>query len=241
MWQVARYESTTFFSLRPMNATTSGGKTLLTPTPFAFKMALLDAAIRVYGRTQGEAWFPSLRDLDMAIRLPRHILVNNTFIKILRPHKSGPKDVKGTGLEGPFGNTIAYRELVQFAGPLWIAVQNRSGADPQPPLEHLLAQINYLGKRGGFMQYLDGEQVEELPGGFTQLNPITEQGFPVNGILQLLDDCGPKMTFEHADIYSGKSLGVGKPNGRMARPVVLPYHMAHSSRAFTLYERNEAL
>ncbi len=47
MWLIATYQPTSLFSLRPANATTSGGKTLLTPTPFALKMALLDAAIRV--------------------------------------------------------------------------------------------------------------------------------------------------------------------------------------------------
>ena len=237
MWQVAKYHSTTLFSLRPLNATTSGGKTLVTPTPFALKMALLDIAIRVYGREVGQSWFPHLRDLGIAVKLPAHILVNNTFIKILRPHKSGPKDVFGTGLEGPMGNTIAYRELVQYAGPLWIALQEQEAAGKGPPWMELLAQLHYLGKRGGFMQFAGYQQIETLEAAFTRLNPEAVQPFQVNGLLQMLDDCGPKMTFEHADIYSGKSLSFGKPNGRLAQPVILPYRLMRSSKSFTLYER----
>ena len=49
MWVLATYQPTTFFSLKPSNATSSGGKTLLTPTPYAIKMGLLDAAIRTEG------------------------------------------------------------------------------------------------------------------------------------------------------------------------------------------------
>jgi hypothetical protein len=234
MWQVAKYESTTFFSLRPLNATTSGGKTLLTPTPFAFKMALLDAAIRCYGLAQGEKWFPALRDLEMSIRLPRYILVNNTFVKILRPHKTGPKDTKGTSLEGPMGSTIAYRELVQFAGPVEVGLQSLNG-ETSVPLKDLLSQINYLGKRGGFVQFLGYEEAAELAPGFTHLNPPDGAALFLQGVMQLLDDCGPKMMFEHANIYSGKNLRVGEPNGRLARPVVLPYQLVRSSRSFSLY------
>lgn len=236
MWQVAKFESTALFSLRPLNATTSGGKTLLTPTPYAVKMGLLDVAIRVFGRAQGEAWFPVLRDLRIAVQLPRHIVVNNTFIKILRPHKSGPKDVLGTGLEGPLGNTIAYRELVQYGGPLWLAVEARGKISVEPPFGQLLAQLNYLGKRGGFMQFQAGEMCEQLSASFVHLNPEAGQSFQVNGVLQILDDCGPKMSFEQADVFSGKGISVGKPNGRLAQPVVLPYQPIRSSRSFTLYE-----
>lgn len=233
MWLIAEHRPSTFFSLKPANATTSGGKTLVTPTPFALKMAVLDVAIRVYGREAGEAWFPHLRDLAVAARLPQHLTVVNTFIKIMRPHKSGPKDTFGTGIVGPMGNTIAYREFVQYGGALWLALETKDDV----PLLRLLAQVNYLGKRGGFMQFAGWEEREALPGNFTRLNPAPGAPFHADGFLQMLDDCGPKMTFAHADIYSGKGLSLGKPNGRVLQPVVLPYRQAQSSRGFTLYER----
>lgn len=238
MWQVAKYSSTTLFSLRPYNATTSGGKTLVTPTPFAFKMALLDVAIRVYGKEASERWFPYLRDLKIAARLPDYLIVNNTFVKILRPHKGGPKDTTGTGLKGPMGNTIAYRELVHFGGAVEIAVKLRAdGKNESLPLSDLLIQIHYLGKRGGFMQIIETIEQEDMPVGFTLLNPEPGQPFQVNGLLQMLDDCGPKMTFAHADVFNHQDISLNKPNGRIPLPVILPYRPIKSSRGFTLYER----
>ena len=46
MWLLAIYEATTLFSLKTSDATSSGGRTLLAPTPYAIKMGLLDAAYR---------------------------------------------------------------------------------------------------------------------------------------------------------------------------------------------------
>ena len=240
MWTIASFQPTSFFSLRPANATTSGGKTLVTPTPFAIKMALLDVALRVYGQAMGEAWFPFIRDLQVAISLPEHLTVINTFIKILRPHKSGAKDIFGTGLEGPMGNTISYRELVHFGDMIRIAVQDNHQAKKKvnpPPLPLLFAQVSYLGKRGGFMQFTNLEEIDNLPQGFTRLNSKHDESFAVNGLMQLLDDCGGKMTFAHADVYSGKNMSVGKPNGRILTPIILPYRALRSSRTFTLYGR----
>jgi hypothetical protein len=131
------------------------------------------------------------------------------------------------------GNTIAYREFVQYGGALWLAFDMKGDA----PLLALAAQINYLGKRGGFMQFASWEESGALPAGFTRLNPEPGAPFHADGLLQILDDCGPKMMFAHADIYSGKGISLGKPNGRILQPVVLPYRRIQSSRGFTLYER----
>jgi len=200
-------------------------------------MALLDAAIRVYGREQAELWFPIIRDLAIAIDLPELVMVNNTFVKILRPHKGGAKDVYGTGLIGPMGSTIAYREMVQFGGVLKIALQEQPSTIYSTPLQSLVQQITYLGKRGGFMQITNVVDAEDLPQGFIRLNDTEIAQFPVGGLMQIMDDCGPKMTFEQADVYSGKSIGINKPNGRILRPIVLPYRQIRASRGYTLYER----
>jgi hypothetical protein len=238
MWQVAEFEPAAFFSLRPANATTSGGKSLVAPSPYAVKMALLDAAIRIYGRAYGEQVFPVLRDLQVSVRLPDHLVVIHTFVKILRPHKNGPKDVDGSGLVGPFGNTIAYRELVNYGGTLYLATRASAISNVgESFLGILFSQINYIGKRGGFIQFMDTYEVPELPADFTLLNPGKTDSFPVGGLLQLMDDCGPEMTFADADIYSGKMLAVGKRNGRILQPVVLPYRSHRSNRSYTFYRK----
>ena len=87
------------------------------------------------------------------------------------------------------------------------------------------------------MQFTALEKVDELDEEFTHLSFAQETPFQVNGLLQVLDDFGPKMTFEHANVFSGKSISVGKENGRIIIPVIFPYKMVRSSRGFTLYER----
>lgn len=74
---------------------------------------------------------------------------------------------------------------------------------PAAELTPLLLQVNYLGKRGGFVQ--------------------------------MLDDCGPKMTFAHADIYSGKGIKLGQE--RILHHVILPYRLVRSSKGYSYYER----
>ena len=73
MWLVARYAPTALFSLKPSLATSSGATTLLAPTPYALKMALLDVAYRTLGIVElrealGDGWRnahnkPALRKL----------------------------------------------------------------------------------------------------------------------------------------------------------------------------------
>lgn len=239
MWTIAEYQPTAFFSLRPQTATTSGGKSLIVPTPFAVKMALLDAAIRTQGLSRGRALFPAIRDLRVAIRLPERIVVNNTFTKILRlkeiKTKASEKEAAIARAvaerQWPFQKTIAFREYVQFGGPLALAFQGM----PLEELMPLLVQVNYLGKRGGFMQLLrPPSRADELPAGFTVLTEGVNEAFPL-GTLQMVDDCGPELTFEQANVYSSEKIRPGKD--RIFHHVILPYRPVRSSHGFTLYER----
>jgi hypothetical protein len=224
MWTIAEYQPTAFFSLKPHMATSSGGKTLIVPTPCAVKTALLDAAIRTRGLDHGRIVFPALRDLPVAVRLPRQIVVNNTFQRILRAARSPSRG------QWPYQRTIGFREYVHFGGPLALGFQHM--ADELVPL---LAQVNYLGKRGGFMQLREEPQTaENLPAGFTLLTKGVDGAFPI-GTLQMVDDWGEKMSFERVNIYSDKRITTG--THRIFHHVVLPHQPVRSSRSYTLYER----
>jgi hypothetical protein len=59
-WLIARYQPTSLFSLKHGDATSTGGKSLLVPTPFAIRMALLDAAIRTEGIAAGPVSYTHL-------------------------------------------------------------------------------------------------------------------------------------------------------------------------------------
>lgn len=263
MWTVATYNPTTLFSLRPALSTSSGGQTLVVPTPYALKMALLDAAIRCWGLEQGMVWFPALRDLQVAVEGPKRLVVNNMFIKIQRLRKNGPSmEMQDMGIVAPMQATIAFRSFVQFAGPIRIALSPGEEKPKEavtgkrkvheapiaaPPIGALMAQVNYMGKRGGFFQ-LAGvpTEMKDLPeypsvdddnrmAGFVRLNGPQSDTFPLEGLMQVLDDCASHLSFAKVDIYSGQSMQVGKD--RVLRHVTLPYRQVRSSHRYQVYER----
>lgn len=239
MWTIAYYQPASLFSLKPATATSSGGKTLICPTPFALKMALLDAALRTRGKEAIKPIWKEFRDLQVSIQLPSKIAVVNTFTKIVRPKKNGPSDDNGTGLLAPLGSTIAYREYVHYGGVIGLALQTLTGEPLSSSVAELLQHVNYLGKRGGFMQLLaqpeamEDARLAETPGWLTLT--ADQSTFTMGGTLQLLDDCGPKLTFDQVDIYSSKRISLGKD--RLLRHIVLPHRMIRSGRSFSLYER----
>ena len=230
MWVSATYQPTTFFSLKPSNATSSGGKTLLTPTPYAIKMGLLDVAIRIGGISYGEEAWAWIRAMSLAVRLPDRALVNNVFTRILKP----PHNRKKVG----FDKTIGYREYVHFHGAMELAFEMQSDLfvdSEEQELNKLLPHITYLGKRGGFVQLIPPvKSLETLPAEFTLLREQADS-WHIQSQLQHLDDCDDEMTFEQADIYSGKNIRVGKE--RRTFLAMLPYRLRRSSRGFSDYER----
>ena len=176
VWLKATYQPTTLFSLRPSWATSTGGKSLLLPTPYAIKLAVLDVALRTSGHQLGEAAWPWIRDLHIGVQLPSQIVVTNLFAKILKlrrnPAPAGSMDA------GPFQKTIGYREYVYHPEPVHLAF---GVSDEQvSQLQEWLIQINYLGKRGGFVQLLALPEQIENDAGFCQINngkrPISQSG-----------------------------------------------------------------
>lgn len=250
-WVIVRYHPVTFFSLRPYNATSSGGQTLISPTAFALKMALLNATIQTAGLATGHERFPVIRDLAIALDLPNRITILKSFAKIRRPARLGDPKTRDKDIadlrdkkQYPFQSTIAYRELVQFGDPLSAPLDNAiavacmsSEDDPPAWLGPTLQAINYLGKRGSFLQPLGAPTVvDQLASRFTLITRDST-GFLMNSTLQMLDDCGSSMTFDHADIYNSKRITLGRE--RALRHVALPYELTRSSRGYSLYERIE--
>jgi len=238
-WLQITYQPTALFSLKPSAATSTGGKSLLLPSPFAFKMALLDVAIRTSGLNQAKDNWPIIRDLQLGIQLPSEITVTNLFGRILRQKEIKSKasekpakilQAKAKG-QWPYQRTIGYREYVYFRDPLTFALGFEPSELIQQSLRHWLLQINYLGKRGGFVQPLH----EAQPVTSDELAPFImltaeQKSYPIQGVMQMLDDCDPKTKFEQVDIYTTK-----RPK-RIVRHLVLPYKVKRSSRSYTLYE-----
>jgi hypothetical protein len=90
MWVLARYRPTGLFSLKSSATTSSGAKTLLVPTMYSVKMALIDAAFR--SDEDGEEVFELVKPLKIRFRPPEHAAVTHEFIKIRREREV--KDAK---------------------------------------------------------------------------------------------------------------------------------------------------
>lgn len=216
------YEPCSTFELRPSNTTKTGGKTLLCPTPYAVKMALLDRLIRYNGVDYGREQFPQVRDLHIYVQPPRVQAVNRTFQKILRP-----------GRGKAWIETIAMREFCVQHGILSLAL----ATDHEDFIETLLqtaASINYFGQRGSFYQLVDCAVTDELPPDYTDLTraPAT----PQMGFLQRMDDMQPDATFDDISTFNPRSTGA-----RQHTNVILPYHVAHHAHNHTVWERKDDL
>lgn len=257
MWVTAVFHQVSLFSLKPADTTSTGGRSLLIPTPFSIKMALLDVALRTYGIRAGADLFPTIRDLAIAMSLPQRIIVNNCFVRILKPrreksgsdgkkHQEAIQEVEKDETEaadeetgGPFIRSVAFREYVQYSGPLGLAMQVDTSHDAEI-ITSLLMQIRYIGKRGSFFQ-IDGPPVMQaqlsVQQGYVRLDSMETDSTDVmpGYILQLLDDCSPKLTFAKANIYTNDAIALGKE--RILRHIRLPYRLTRSSQRFTLYQR----
>ncbi len=233
MWLIAEYRPTSLFSLKPSWATSSGGKSLLLPTPYAVKMALLDVACRSEGVTEAEAAWPTIAALRIALKGPERVVVSNTFTKILKPRRGEP--APGSADAGPLQKSIGFREYVYHDGTVSIGFEMTDDKTIDR-LSSWLVQVNYLGKRGGLMQLLTAPRVaDDLPAGFIVLNQDQATGIPIDGIVQPMDDTGAKTSFAKVDVFSGESIRMDKD--RILHHVVLPYRLVSSSRGYTLYER----
>jgi hypothetical protein len=236
MWLIAKYQATTLFSLKPAWATSSGGKTLLTPTPYAIKMALLDVACRIDGVEQAEGIWPWLQSLPIALKPTTDVVVNNTFTRILKPRRNPAQP--GTQHAGPFGRTIGYREYAYLGGELGIAFFLGSDENASS-LIRLVTGINYLGKRGGFIQLVESPTtVDDLPDEFIAVDGSLPESIPFPSIMQQLDDCGESLTFEKVNIYTKKRVKLHKD--RVLHQVVLPYEVISTSRGYTHYRLTDA-
>lgn len=239
-WLIARYQPVSLFSLKHGEATATGGKSLLVPTPFAIRTALLDAAIRVRGVTHGPQAFEVIKALQLALQPPQRAAVTNLFVKILKPERD---ETRGRAMQ----QTIAFREYVHLEGTLALAL----GGEPVHlrQVASLLPHLSYLGKRGSFFQLLaPPEEVKtadaQPPAGFTALvawdRPIEEgaspPAFPL-GFIQRVDDWGADLTFETVNIYTGDKIRLGRERVRF--DVVLPFRLVRAGRGFTVYEAPE--
>ena len=223
MWLEVIYRPTTLFSLKQSEATSSGAKSLLTPSPYAVKMALLNAII-TYGSIQlARDKFDLIRDLEMRFSLPEKLVINNCFLKIQKEkRKESRKNEYDT-----FQPTVGFREYVYFAGDVKIAVMIQDEKS-KSFLENWFPRINYFGKKGCFFQFIKfiespvigNEYSKSIDNGLEHLSP---------GLIVRMDDFDEIVTFDEVSTYSSEK------TKRKQRYYFLPITLNKANKNFTSY------
>ncbi|CAM3408101.1 hypothetical protein DESA109040_11460 [Deinococcus saxicola] len=223
-WLAASYLPTAMFSLKDSQATSAAGKSLLVPSPYAVKTALIDVAVNWQGVAFAQVVFRWLGHLQVRSSPPQWACVTNAFVKVQRPPKNAEPG-------NPFKPTVAFREYIQFEGELRVAfnVSSLTESDRQT-LSDLLLRLNMLGKRGGFMQWCGQANLDVLDAAFVTHTGDDRQSLS-GAVMHYLDDYGPKMTWEKLSTFD-----TAKPD-RMVVSALVPYRMVRSGKRSTLYQR----
>lgn len=235
MWTLVRYRPTGLFSLKSSAATSSGAKTLLVPTMYSVKMALIDAAFR--SGKDGTEIFELAKPLKIRFKPPEYAVVTHGFIKIRREREV--KDAKNAAAvelkrTSPFQPTVAYREFCAFEGELTVAVESEESS---PWLEELLPGVGYFGKRGSFFQFAGFDYEESLPEhSFTFPLDDPPESYSLDVVVQPLDDLGERATFDAINTYSTERARLGRD--RVIVQTAVPYKMTSSSRGYSSYKRS---
>ena len=255
-WLTVDLQPCSLFSLRSSYATSKGGKSLLVPTPYAVKMALLDACFRAEEGNRALALayrvFDLVKGKPVRFRPPQSCVVQNTFVRALQPARGGSEesgpDSESGDLNVEFSRTIMYREFVFHGGQLTVALGVDGVADDGIALlRSLFFHINQLGKRGSFWQ-VEGVTLREsaLPAGFSvvkaELEALPAAVAASYRVAQYLDDYGPDLCsdrhgFDRVSTYGAKDIAFGKH--RTISLHLLPYVLARSGRHFSEYRRVE--
>lgn len=229
-----RYRPTTLFSLRMSLTTSAGGKSLFVPTPYAFKLALVDAAVRVRDLDFAREVFDWVKGREVRFKPPERMVVNHTFIKVKRePKQRTPGN--------PYISTINFREFCFFQGEMTVAIEVSGLADEVVENLRIVAlHINYMGKRGSFMQFMGSERAETLGEGFTVPVDHGRWNPGVLGVTQHLDELGEvhaQDLFDRINTYCDKPVSLNKH--RVLVHTIIPYRLVRASKGYTEYVRDD--
>lgn len=230
-WLVARFLPCSLFALKVSTATSSVGRTLLVPTPYAIKMALVEAAFDSgFSRAACDTLLRSLVGVAIRIGPPASAIVSHTFLKVRQePKKAEPGR--------PYISSVAYREFVFHQGEWrWAFDLNEKPAELRQQLEILIPHVRYVGKRASFVQYVGAYWLSDLDPTFTQAMDGSSVTMPTRAHVVPLDDLGPKADLETLSPYSSKRAEVEKH--RIYVNTLVPLGVTNTGPGFTEYRRD---
>ena len=228
-WVVFDLLPVSLFSLKASQATSTVGRTLLVPTPYSIKMAVLDISLRagwLANEAEADGLVRALAACSLRIGVPERAIVTHTIVKVRQEPKTHKPQVR-------YISNVAYREFVHFDGPFRAAFDlMTSTADLAEGLGRAMPAISYLGKRGSFVQYLGAKRTDQLNESFTQLLDHAAT-VPAGVHFAWLDDFGPEANFEALNSFSKTPIKRGKH--RKFEQTLVPLGLVRSGPGFSEY------
>jgi hypothetical protein len=227
-WLILQYTPVALFSLKMSRASSTAGKTLVIPTPYAVKMAFVDVSLR-HGLTgDPETLIRGLAQTQFRIGVPQDACVTATILSVRQETRE--EDRKRRPDLPPYRSSIAVRELVHFRGILQLALDISSCApDVMALLIAAAPAINYFGKRGSFVQYSGSRFRESLDSTFTQRFAPGAPA-PPSSHRSLLDDFGPGASFAALNSFSPARMTIEPVAEAPAQPKRRRYSIAEKRR-----------
>jgi hypothetical protein len=230
-WLVVEYQPTAIFSLKISSATSSVGITLVVPTPYTIKMAVVDAGFRA-GLPESECadLLRSLVEVDVRVGVSEAATMTHTFVKVRQESRGGDP-------LRPYIPTIAYREIVHHHGRWLWAFDLVDGDDVLAErLVRLAPHVCYIGKRGSFVQFQGLSRVTELNHQFTQ--PVQNDrpwSPPPRVHVVSLDDFGPEADLATLSSFTDRS--PKRDRHRKFVETIVPMGLVNTGPGFSEYRR----
>jgi hypothetical protein len=167
------------------------------------------------------------------IRPPAAAVVTHTIVKV-RQEPKRPEPLE------PYISNVAYREVVHHDGT-WLWALDLAAGDVvlAERLAACLPRINYVGKRGSFVQFLGLSRRSEIDASFTQpYDPAAGFIAPPAWHVQALDDFGPE-----ADLNALSSYSSAKPQRdrhRVFPTSIVPLGLRNTGPGFSEYRAQES-
>lgn len=191
MWIEIAYRPVSLFRLRPSYLTDPGFQSLLLPSYWTVRTAILAQAYHPGGTDAARRIFPLLQKVGVQISPPPLAVKSTVCWRGMNWKESGKRD-KETGQvyeNKGYGN----KEYVSYCGELRIALEGEQST--LASIVPLATRINYFGKWGGFFQSLHVKEIEEPDRYYSEaMDKATGPGIP-----QQLDEWGENLTFEMVD------------------------------------------
>jgi hypothetical protein len=222
-WLETEFTQVGAFSLRPSNTTANAGRSLLLPTPYAIKMALLDQLISQLGVEVASSHFAIIRDLEIYIEPPQMITVSELTRQIQRIDDI-PNRWKGN---------LVKQQYCLYSNPWHLCLGTWSN-EFLHLLSQLIVSLEYLGQRGGFIQSLGTVDIIDKPSpNYISLSREVDLRKVGMGVVQRMDDMQSNLSFEDVSRFnSGENL----LDTRRQYNILTPYRLIQNNNNYLVYE-----